>query len=86
MPPDVQLLKGPDGRPAGEAYITFGSRVEAERAVTGAQPQDDRQQVRRDAYGVVIRHSAGQLRGKHLSLFVAMREDVIGIVQTKLVL
>ena len=34
MPPDVQLLKGPDGRPAGEAYITFGSRVEAERAVT----------------------------------------------------
>ena len=33
MPPDIQMLKGADGRPTGEAYITFGSRAEAERAI-----------------------------------------------------
>ena len=34
MAPDVQLQRGPDGRGTGEAYITFGSRAEAERAIT----------------------------------------------------
>lgn len=32
--PDVQVQRGPDGRPNGEAFITFGSRSEAERAIT----------------------------------------------------
>lgn len=31
--PDVQLQRGADGKPTGEAYVTFGSRAEAERAV-----------------------------------------------------
>lgn len=34
MPPDIQLQRGLDGRPNGEAFVTFGSRVEAERAIT----------------------------------------------------
>ncbi|KAK2190891.1 hypothetical protein NP493_65g02011 [Ridgeia piscesae] len=34
MPPDIQLQRGIDGRPNGEAFVTFGSRVEAERAIT----------------------------------------------------
>ena len=33
MQPDIQIQRGPDGRPNGEAYITFGSRSEAERAI-----------------------------------------------------
>ena len=33
MQPDIQIQRGPDGRPSGEAYITFGSRGEAERAI-----------------------------------------------------
>ena len=32
--PDIQVQRGPDGRPNGEAFVTFGSRQEAERAVT----------------------------------------------------
>jgi hypothetical protein len=31
--PDIQIPHGIDGRPTGEAYITFASRIEAERAV-----------------------------------------------------
>ncbi|ELT87306.1 hypothetical protein CAPTEDRAFT_189098 [Capitella teleta] len=34
MQPDVQVQRGSDGRLTGEAYITFGSRSEAERAIT----------------------------------------------------
>ncbi len=34
VPPDIQLQRGPDGRANGEAYITFASRNEAERAIT----------------------------------------------------
>lgn len=34
MTPDIQVQRGPDGRPSGEAYVTFGSRAEAERAIT----------------------------------------------------
>lgn len=31
--PDIQIPHGIDGRPTGEAYVTFASRIEAERAV-----------------------------------------------------
>ena len=34
MQPDVQVQRGADGRFTGEAYVTFGSRAEAERAIT----------------------------------------------------
>ena len=34
MTPDVQIQRTPDGRSTGEVYVTFGSRAEAERAVT----------------------------------------------------
>jgi epithelial splicing regulatory protein 1/2 len=34
MQPDVQLQRGSDGRATGEAYVTFASRSEAERAIT----------------------------------------------------
>ena len=33
MTPDIQVQRGPDGRSTGEAYVTFGSRAEAEKAV-----------------------------------------------------
>jgi len=33
IPPDIQLQQGSDGRPTGDAFITFASRIEAERAV-----------------------------------------------------
>ena len=31
--PDIQIVMGPDGKPAGEVRVTFGSRTEAERAI-----------------------------------------------------
>ena len=31
--PDIQIVMGPDGKPAGEVRVTFGSRPEAERAI-----------------------------------------------------
>ena len=31
--PDIQIVVGPDGKPAGEVRVTFGSRPEAERAI-----------------------------------------------------
>ena len=34
MQPDVQIQRGPDGRATGEAYVTFATRAEAERAIT----------------------------------------------------
>ena len=34
MTPDIQIQRGPDGRSCGEAYVTFATRVEAERAIT----------------------------------------------------
>jgi epithelial splicing regulatory protein 1/2 len=34
MTPDIQIQHGPNGRPSGEAYVTFATRTEAERAVT----------------------------------------------------
>lgn len=33
MQPDVQFPRGADGQMTGDAFVTFGSRAEAERAV-----------------------------------------------------
>ena len=33
MVPDVQFVQGGDGRPSGDAYVTFATRVEAERVM-----------------------------------------------------
>jgi len=31
--PDIQFVQGADGRPSGDAYVTFATRVEAERVL-----------------------------------------------------
>jgi len=31
--PDIQFIQGADGRPCGEAYVTFATRTEAERVI-----------------------------------------------------
>jgi len=33
MVPDIQLVQGADGRPSGDAYVTFASRLDAERVL-----------------------------------------------------
>jgi len=33
MVPDIQFVQGTDGRPSGDAYVTFASRVDAERVL-----------------------------------------------------
>jgi len=33
MVPEIQFVQGTDGRPSGDAYVTFASRLDAERVL-----------------------------------------------------
>ena len=50
--PDIQIVMGPDGKPAGEVRVTFGFSSRGGESNYRVQPKGDRQSLYRASYGI----------------------------------